>query len=290
MSIAGTPFFKMHGLGNDFMVVDARKHPFRPTPGQVRALANRNTGIGFDQLVTIEPPRKGGVAHMGIRNADGSLVENCGNAARCVGKLLLAETRTESLTLEIINGLLQVERAAEGQVRVDMGLPRLDWREIPLSREADVLELPISVGPLDGPVAVSMGNPHAVFFVPDVHAIDLAAVGPLIEHDPLFPNRTNVEVVTVQENGALRMRVWERGTGITRACGTGACAAYVAACMRGLVSRSGPTPVILDGGTLMLEERPTDGHILMTGAATTAFSGVTLNAGRPEEPDPDAGQ
>lgn len=268
----------MHGLGNDFMVVDARRACFDLSGKQVRALADRRTGVGFDQLVTIEPPRSGGIAFMGIRNADGSIVENCGNAARCVGAILLREAGLPALTLETLGGPLAITAATGDQVCVDMGPPRLRWDEIPLARDVDPLDLPVSEGPLDRPVAVSMGNPHAVFFVEDVESVDLAKWGPLVEIHPLFPNRTNVEIVQALEDGSLRMRVWERGTGLTRACGTGACAVLVAAIMRGLIKKPSAT-VILDGGNLRIERRDSDGHILMTGSATSVYSGVTTPTG-----------
>lgn len=279
MNVAGTPFLKMHGLGNDFMIVDTRRHPFDPSAEQVRALGDRRTGIGFDQLVTIETPRQNGTVFMGIRNSDGTIVENCGNAARCVGAMLLLETHLPEVILETLGGPLTITAAPEGRITVDMGPARVRWDEIPLAHEVDTISLPIVEGPLANPVAVSMGNPHAVFFVPDAEAIDLTAFGPRVEHHPLFPNRTNVEIIEIRSDGSLRMRVWERGAGITKACGTGACAALVAAISRGFV-RASSADVHLDGGTLFIERRESDGHILMTGTATLVYSGVTLAAGR----------
>ncbi|GEO82753.1 diaminopimelate epimerase [Pararhodospirillum oryzae] len=273
MSQGGTPFLKMHGLGNDFVVLDLRAHPLALSPERVRALADRRTGIGCDQLITIEPPRDRGVAFMGIRNADGSVVESCGNATRCVGAVLLAETGLATLNLESLGGPLVVERAENGLVCVDMGPARLAWDAIPLAHPQDTLALDLSVGPLSAPSAVSMGNPHAVFVVDDVDAIDLPTWGPTVEHHALFPRRTNVEIIQARADGSVRMRVWERGVGMTRACGTGACAALVTAVRRGLVPER-KAPVDLDGGRLWIEWRESDGHVRMTGPATRVFSGV----------------
>ncbi|ABC21984.1 diaminopimelate epimerase [Rhodospirillum rubrum] len=273
MSIRGTHFLKMHGLGNDFIVIDARTRPLDLTPERVRALADRHSGVGCDQFVTIEPARGGGVAFMGLRNADGEIVESCGNASRCVGRLLLEEREAESVLIETLGGMVEARRASGELIEVDMGPARLTWQEIPLAGAADTLHIELSVGPLSDPCAVSMGNPHAVFFVDDADAIDLATWGPLIEHHGLFPNRTNVEAVHLRADGRLRMRVWERGVGITRACGTGACASAVAAMRRGLIAGR-TAEVVLDGGTLGIVWRESDGHVLMTGSATLAYSGV----------------
>ena len=265
------PFIKMHGLGNDFVVIDARAAPVELSPAAVRAVADRRTGVGCDQLILIEPPRTANTAaFMRIRNADGSEVSACGNATRCVARLLMAESGDGRVTLETRAGLLGAEEGGDGRVTVNMGLAGLDWREIPLAAPADTYSLDIVQGPLANPVAVSMGNPHAVFFVADADAVTLAEHGPMVEHHPLFPERTNVEVVTVLGPARLRMRVWERGTGITSACGTGACAALVAAVRRQLSGRR--AEVILDGGVLEIEWRES-GHVLMTGPAALAFTG-----------------
>ncbi|MEI6558472.1 MAG: diaminopimelate epimerase [Rhodospirillaceae bacterium] len=270
-------FLKMHGLGNDFVVIDARSAPLALTAAAVRALCHRRTGVGCDQLIVIEPPVSAGTAaFMRIRNADGSEVAACGNATRCVAALLMAESGRERLIIETRAGQLAANATGDGRITVNMGLARLDWREIPLAVPADTYRLEIVQGPLANPVAVSMGNPHAVFFVPDAEAVALAEHGPLVEHHPLFPERTNVEVVAVLGPARLRMRVWERGTGITSACGTGACAALVAAARRGLTGRR--AEVLLDGGSLEIEWQA-DGHVLMTGPVATAFTG-TLAAER----------
>ena len=274
------PFIKMHGLGNDFVVIDARRAPLTLSAAAVRAISDRRTGVGCDQLILIEPPESAGTAaFMRIRNADGSEVSACGNASRCVARLLMAESGRDRLTIETRAGRLEASAADRfeagsvggGRITVDMGPAGLDWREIPLAVPADTYSLEITQGPLANPVAVSMGNPHAVFFVPDAEAVALAEHGPLVEHHPLFPERTNVEVVEVLSPSKLRMRVWERGTGITDACGTGACAALVAAARRGLTGRH--AELVLDGGSLDIEWLE-NGHVLMTGPAAISFTGT----------------
>lgn len=264
-------FTKMHGLGNDFVVFDVRNGPIDFTQAMARAIADRRTGVGCDQVVAIEPPETAGTtAFLRIRNADGSEVAACGNATRCVAALLMAETGAARLTLETRAGRLEAWGAGAEGITVNMGLARLDWREIPLAVPADTYRLELSHGPLADPVAVSMGNPHAVFFVPDADGVALDELGPALEHHPLFPERANIEVVQVLGPERIRMRVWERGTGITRACGTGACAAVVAAVRRGLTGRT--VDVVLDGGVLAIEWRE-DGYVLMTGPVATSFSG-----------------
>jgi diaminopimelate epimerase len=220
----------------------------------------------------MEPPQDSRAdVFMRIRNADGGEVEACGNGTRCVARLIMEETGGREVTVETQAGLLRAKNAEGKGVTVDMGEARLGWREIPLGREMDTLHLDLALGPLEDPVGVNMGNPHAVFFVADAEAADLAALGPRLEHDPLFPERANIGVVQVRGPDELRVRVWERGVGITRACGTGACAAAVAAARRGLTGRS--VTVWLDGGPLELCWRD-DGHVIMTGPATAAFRGV----------------
>jgi diaminopimelate epimerase len=264
-------FVKMHGLGNDFVVLDARAAPLPLDPARASAIADRKTGVGCDQLITLEPAHdRRADAFMRIRNADGGEVEACGNAARCIAALLMRERGTDHVVIETVVGLLDAERRGSDLVAVDMGPVRLDWREIPLARAMDTLHLELTVGPLSDPVAVNVGNPHAVFFVPDAEAVDLETWGPKIEHHPLFPERINVEAVHRQADGSLRMRVWERGVGITRACGTGACAALVAAHRRGLTGRK--ATVVLDGGPLEIEWRA-DNHVVMTGPVATSFAG-----------------
>lgn len=265
-------FVKMHGLGNDFVVVDARAASFSPDPAQVRALADRRTGVGCDQLIVVEPARNPlADAFMRIRNADGGEVAACGNATRCVAALLMREKGGSHAIVETAAGLLDAEATSDGLIGVDMGRISFDWRDVPLAEAADTLHLPVEAGPLRDGVAVSVGNPHAVFFVDDAEAIAIEVFGPLIEHHPLFPARTNVEVVQVLDPAHLRLRVWERGAGLTRACGTGACAAAVAAARRGLAGRK--VAVDLDGGRLVIEWLRDD-HVLMTGPVATAFTGV----------------
>jgi diaminopimelate epimerase len=270
--MAGLAFTKMHGLGNDFVVVDARTRVFSPAPAQVRALADRRTGVGCDQLIVIENPANGlADAFMRIRNADGGEVAACGNATRCVAALLMREKGKPHAVIETAAGLLDAEAADDGLISVDMGRVGLDWREIPLAEPADTLHLGIEAGPLRDPVAVSVGNPHAVFFAEDAERAPIGLFGPVVERHPLFPERTNVEVAHVLARDRIRVRVWERGAGLTRACGTGACAAAVAAARRGLAERS--VTVVLDGGSLNVDWLRDD-HVLMTGPVATSFTGV----------------
>ncbi len=268
-------FRKMHGLGNDFVVIDARARPLALDAALAQRIADRRTGIGCDQLIVIEPPRAGlADAFMRIRNADGGEVEACGNATRCVASLLMAEKGQDHVVIETVVGLLDAESAAGGRIAVDMGPAQLDWRDIPIAEAIDTLHLGIALGQLSDPVGVGMGNPHAIFFVPDADAVDLAALGPPLEHHKLFPARANIEVAQVLSPTRIRMRVWERGAGITRACGTGACATLVAAVRRGLTERK--ASVVLDGGELEIEWMR-DGHVMMTGPVATSFTG-TLDA------------
>ena len=267
-------FTKMHGLGNDFVVIDARVRPVALTSGQVRAIADRKTGVGCDQLIVIEPPRESlADIFMRIRNADGSEVAACGNATRCVASVIMAENGNGHALIQTSAGLLDAEAADGGLVAVDMGPAYLDWRDIPVAEPVDTLHLDINEGPLRDPVGVGVGNPHCVFFVDDAEGIDLESFGPLVEKHRMFPEYTNVEAVQIIDRAKIRMRVWERGVGITRACGTGACASLVAAARRGLTNRR--AEVILDGGSLVIEWMA-DGHIQMTGPVATSYAG-TLN-------------
>jgi diaminopimelate epimerase len=265
-------FIKMHGLGNDFVIVDARAQPLALSEAEVRAIADRRTGVGCDQLIVIEPARNGAAdAAMRIRNADGGEAEACGNGARCVAHLLMRERGGTRVILDTAAGAIAAENVGGDRVAVDMGPAKLDWRDIPLARAMDTLHLDLTLGPLHDAVAVNVGNPHAVFFVPDAESIDLATLGPRLECHDLFPERCNVEAATVLSRTRLRMRVWERGAGITRACGTGACAALVAAARRGLTESK--AEVVLDGGTLDIEWLP-DGHVRMAGPVATSFVGT----------------
>ncbi|HEV2300744.1 MAG TPA: diaminopimelate epimerase [Stellaceae bacterium] len=275
-------FVKMHGLGNDFVVLDCRRAPLALDAAGARALADRHTGVGCDQVILIEPP-KSPKAHvfMRILNPDGSEAEACGNATRCLARLLRPETGGGPLRIETAAGLLDAQSLADGRIGVDMGPARTLWQEIPLARAMDTLAADIAEGPLAMPVCTNIGNPHATFFVNEPEAIDLASLGPRLEHHPVFPERANIGVASVRDPRHIRLRVWERGTGLTRACGSGACAALVAAHRLGLAERR--AEVILDGGTLEIEWRA-DGHVLMTGPATLAFEGrfdaAMLKAGR----------
>jgi diaminopimelate epimerase len=254
-------FRKMHGLGNDFVVIDAREAPVEIDGARARAIADRRTGVGCDQLILIEPSDAADV-RMRIWNADGGEVEACGNAARCVAMLIGGESAIETKG-GIVRGLANGAGAS-----VDMGSPRFAWDEIPLAYAMDTAEMPVGWDELQGPAAVNVGNPHLIFFVEDAEAVDLARLGPAIENDPLFPERINVNVASI-EGGAIRLRVWERGAGLTRACGTGACATAVAAIRRRLVES--PVDVRLPGGSLTIAW--TGGTIRMTGPATFVFAG-----------------
>lgn len=258
------PFVKMHGAGNDFVVIDRRAGGAPVTPDLARAMGDRHRGVGFDQLAEVTP---GQDADLGLVfwNADGTTAGACGNATRCVAHRVMAETGAARLTIRTARGLLVAERR-EGALWVNMGAPLLGWAEVPLARAVDPLHLPL---PGD-PVAVGMGNPHCIRFVPDAEAVDLAALGPAAEHDPLFPQRTNVEYASLTAPDRLRLRVWERGTGVTLACGSGACATAVAAHLRGLTGRR--VTLVADGGVLATDWRA-DG-IWLTGPVATVFHGV----------------
>lgn len=271
--MATREFIKMHGLGNDFVVIDARNRPLGVGAAGVRALASRHTGVGFDQLIIVEPASdRRAAAFMRIRNADGGEVSTCGNATRCVARLLFEDGAENEIVLETAAGLITARHADNNaqNYTVDMGPARDDWQDIPLAKACDTDHLPLSRGPLADPVGVNVGNPHAVFFVADAAAIALEQLGPELEHDPLFPERANIGVAQIVDTGALRLRVWERGAGLTQACGTGACAAAVAAHRRGLTGRQ--VQVRLDGGNLDIEWLA-DGHVTMTGPASISFTG-----------------
>jgi len=269
--MAALPFLKMHGLGNDFVVIDARRGAIALDAARAQRIADRREGVGCDQLILIEPARSRlADAFMRIRNADGGEVEACGNATRCVADLLMKEKGAGHVVIETEAGLLDAEAAGEGLISVDMGPARLDWQEIPLARPMDTLHLDLALGPLADPVAVNVGNPHAVFFVADAEAVDLPRIGPVLERNPLFPERANIEVASILGPERIRMRVWERGAGITRACGTGACATLVAAYRRKLTGRR--AELLLDGGTLTIEWLP-DNHLRMTGPVAVSFVG-----------------
>jgi diaminopimelate epimerase len=261
-------FHKMHGAGNDFVVLFARDLPEPLTKARIAALADRRTGIGFDQLIVLEPPEESADVFMRIFNPDGSPAGACGNATRCVAELLGRCDSRARITVQTVAGLLPAERLGDGRVRVDMGAPLLDWRDIPLEKPCNTLHLDV---PGD-PAAVSMGNPHATLFVGCVDAIDIALRGPALETNALFPDGANIGFAEVRAPDLIRLRVWERGAGLTRACGSGACAALVNAHRRGLAGRS--ATLLLDGGALHIEWREADEHVLMTGPTATAFEGT----------------
>ena len=277
MSATTHSFRKMNGLGNDFVVID-RRHDDLALPAEaVRAIADRAAGIGCDQLIALDPSSEADV-FMRIWNADGGEVAACGNAARCVAGVVAGELGRPTVTIETEDQVLGAYAGADGLVTIDMGEPRLAWDEIPLAEEFhDTSCIELQAGPIDAPVlhspgVVSMGNPHAIFFVDDVETIDLGRIGPMLEHHPLFPERANISIAHVLDEGHVRLRTWERGAGLTRACGTAACASAVAAVRRGLTDRK--VTVSLPGGDLVIEWREGDGHVLMTGPYALDFEGT----------------
>jgi diaminopimelate epimerase len=275
MAAMSRPFLKMNGLGNDFVVVEARSAPFSPTALEVRAIADRETGAGCDQLIAIEKGVDGADAAVRFWNSDGEEVSACGNGARCVGWLLMQANDSDRAVIDTRAGRLVATRAGERLVSVDMGEPGLEWADIPLAFEQDTraLETSLSEEPAlaAAPGCVSMGNPHVVFFVQDIATAPIATAGPAIERHPLFPDKVNVGFAQILDRDHIRLRVWERGAGLTLACGTGACAALVAAARRDLTDRS--AVLTLDGGDLLIEWRAGDNHVIMTGPAAVDFAG-----------------
>ncbi|HEY8276415.1 MAG TPA: diaminopimelate epimerase [Methyloceanibacter sp.] len=272
-----TTFRKMNGLGNDFVVLDGRTRSLDLKESAVKAIADREMGIGCDQLIALEPSKKADV-FMRIWNADGGEVAACGNAARCVAALVAGERGGADVKVETQAGVLDATVNKDGTVTVDMGAPRFDWHDIPLAEPfADTRYIELQVGPINAPAlhspsVVNVGNPHCIFFVGDVNAYDLARFGPMLEHHPLFPERANISLAQVTAPDALRLRTWERGAGLTRACGTAACAAAVAAARLKRAGRK--VQVSLPGGDLLIEWRESDGHILMTGPYSLDFEGT----------------
>ena len=271
-----TAFVKMHGLGNDFAVFDARNQSLALDAATARAIADRRFGVGCDQVIVIERAANGADAFMRIYNSDGGEVESCGNAARCIARLLMDETGRKRVQLDTTGGALVCDAQGE-MVSIDMGVPKFGWRDIPMIGETDTLSFPLRVEgsnfhPLTIASAVNVGNPHVVLFVNDAVKAPVAELGPKIEHHPLFPERTNVEFVALTAPDTLRMRVWERGAGITMACGTGACAAMVAAKQRGLVGHK--AEVILDGGSLTVEWAGEGKPVFMTGPWSLSYRGA----------------
>ena len=267
-----TGFVKMHGCGNDFVVLDERAAALGITPARAAVLADRRRGIGCDQLIIIEPPPEGSGADafMRIRNPDGAEAGACGNATRCVVEKLARETGRRHQVIRTVAGNLPADLLDDGRVTVDMGPAGLNWTDVPLVRRMDTLHLDLALGPVADPAACSMGNPHATFFVDDVDALPIDTLGPALEVEKLFPDRANIGFAQVLGPDRVRLRVWERGAGLTLACGSGACAALVNAHRRGLTARR--ATVMMDGGALDIEWRA-DGHVLMTGPVVTAFTG-----------------
>ena len=260
----GLPFMKMHGLGNDFVIVDARAHSAAITPALAKGIGHRQFGVGFDQLAVIESGESD--AHLVFYNADGSTSAACGNATRCIARFLMEETGKSELTLTTERGTLFARDAGNGLTSVNMGQPQLNWQEIPLSEEMETLELPIE----GAPTATGMGNPHCTFFVENAEAIPLEEFGARYEYHPLYPERTNVQVAQIIGTDHIRMRVWERGVGITLASGSSSCATAVAAARRGLTGRK--VQIELDGGTIWIDWR--DDGVWMTGPTRYVFSGT----------------
>ncbi|WP_375207458.1 diaminopimelate epimerase [Hyphococcus sp.] len=276
-ALAGKPYLKMNGLGNAFIILDLRDDPVTLDEETIRKASSPKTGPGCDQFITLEKRKGHEDVFMGVYNADGSEVGACGNAARCVAWLLMEECDANETQFSTLAGSLLARRVGEKRIAVDMGEPKFGWREIPLSEQMDDTRfVDIKLGPIDkpvlwGPSAVNVGNPHCIFFVEDAEAQALDKFGPMIEHHPLFPERANVSVAQVLSKHAIRLRVWERGVGITKACGTAACAAAVSAHRRRLTARK--ATVTLDGGDLAIEWRESDNHIIMTGPITLEDEG-----------------
>ena len=262
---SGLAFMKMHGAGNDFVVIDSRGREAVMTADLARALGDRHLGVGFDQLAEILDSDSADY-RLNFWNSDGSRAGACGNASRCVADYVMKGLGRASAAFNTDRGALRAERLADGRVSVNMGMPQRAWHEVPLAREVDMMHLPLE----GDPVAVGMGNPHCVFFVPDAEAVDLGSLGPKLEHDPLYPQRTNVEFASVIGPDHLRMRVWERGAGISLACGSGTWATVVGAHLRGLCGRS--VTVEVDGGSLQVDWR--DDGVWLTGPVAFQFSGI----------------
>ena len=272
----GRPFIKMHGLRNDFVIVDARKRSFTPTVEEIVRICDRREGIGGDELLVIEPPRKGSdlqriFAFVRIFNPDGREAEACGNATRCVGWLLLEESRRETVVIDTLGGQLGCRRAGNKMVAVEMGRLRTGWQDIPLARAMNTLHLEIGAGPLQDPVGMNIGNPHAVFFVEDLDTIDLESYGPGLQKDPLFPEEANIGVAELVDAKTMKLQVWERPGALTTACGTGACVAVGAAHRRGL-TREKQMTVIMPAGSVEIELKEDD-SVIMTGPVEVCYTG-----------------
>ena len=271
------PFRKMNGLGNDFVVFDARQRPIAMDEAKARAIADRKTGIGCDQLIVLEPSAKADVT-MRIWNNEGGEVESCGNATRCIADILFDEKHTARATIDTKGGFLVAEKGGERLVTVDMGAPRFGWQDIPLSEKfEDTRYIELSVGPIEKPLihspsVVNVGNPHCIFWVDDLDVVDLAKVGPMLENHPLFPKRANITLARVDAPDKAVIKVWERGAGLTKACGTAACAVMAAG--HRLRKFAPKATITLPGGDLFMAIRESDGHVIMTGPVAYEFDGV----------------
>ena len=269
------PFYKMHGLGNDFIVLDGRNNQVLPDPQQMRYLADRHKGVGCDQIMVMRPSKQEDTIRLDMFNSDGSPAGACGNGTRCVARLVMDQVGCDEIGIETVAGHLRGWRAETSSdvISVDMGPVSLDWQDIPTRRAMDTMSVDLGFAELGAATLVSIGNPHAVFFVDDVEAIDLNHWGPLAERHNLFSDRANIEIVQIYDRKTIRMRVWERGAGVTLACGSGACASAVASACRGLTDNE--VTLHLDGGALQIMwRRCTDGHVVMTGPATYVAEGV----------------
>jgi diaminopimelate epimerase len=271
-ALPGLNFLKMHGAGNDFVVLDGRGRRLGLNAAQARFIADRRRGVGCDQIIVIDDDSTGADAYMRIFNADGSEAATCGNATRCIAALLAEDSGARIVTIRTEGGLLPCEILGPGLVEADMGPPRLEWGDIPLAHAADTLHLKLAFGPVEDAAACSMGNPHATFFVPELAHLNIEIIGPILEKSRIFPERANIGFAVIESSERIRLRVWERGAGLTLACGSGACAALVNAHRRGLTGRM--AKLVLDGGELIITWREADGHVLMRGPALTAFAGV----------------
>ena len=264
-------FAKMHGLGNDFVILDWRNDPDRRVPAAAaQRLADRRLGIGCDQILVIRPSQEADI-RMDILNQDGSPSAACGNGTRCVADLVMAETGADRISIVTDGGMLSAWRAADDQISVDMGPVFTGWQDVPLAESMDTLHVPLGVAGLPDAVCHALGNPHAVVFVEDAEGLDLARLGPQVEQSSLFPDRVNLSVLSRRDDGSFRMRVWERGVGITMACGSGACASGVAIARRGL--GGDVNKIVMDGGAVTIAWQRDNGHVVMTGPVAYVASG-----------------
>jgi diaminopimelate epimerase len=271
LPLTNVPFRKMHGLGNDFVIFDARKSNIKLTKLKISVLANRKTGLGFDQLLIMRPSKTDNDVFMSVYNADGETVETCGNGARCIAKILINESKKTKVKIDTLGGEIEAYKNNNGLITVSLSSPKFKWNEIPLSHDADTLNLSLGIKGIPTATIINVGNPHAVFFVEKIEFINLNEIGPKIEAHEIFPEKINVEFAQIINKNHIRMRVWERGVGVTQACGTGACATLVAAVRKNLTNRN--SKITLDGGDLFVEWT-INNNIKMTGPALSSFSGL----------------